>query len=184
MKRGALRVVAGSARGLRLDVPSGTTTRPTSDRVREAVFNALDSLGAVEGARTLDAFAGSGALGIEALSRGAEHVTFCEVDPKARAVLGTNLTHTKLDGRATVGAGDGARLVATGPWDLVLLDPPYAHDGWGPLLVDVARGLADDGVAVIESDREIELPTELEAVRLRRYGGTVVVFASRTGAGL
>ena len=182
VSRGAVRVVAGTARGLRLEVPAGTTTRPTSDRVREAVFNALDSLGAVDDAQVLDAFAGSGALGIEALSRGADHVTFCELDGAARAVLAANLVHTKLADRSTVSGGDGSRLVARGPWDLVLLDPPYAYDAWTDLLVEVAAGLVEDGVVVIESDREIELPAALHGVRVRRYGSTVVTFATRTGA--
>ena len=86
-------MVAGEARGLRLDVPAGIVTRPTSDRVREAVFNALESLGAIRGARVIDAFAGSGALGIEALSRGADHVTFVELEAEARTTIHTNLAH-------------------------------------------------------------------------------------------
>jgi 16S rRNA (guanine966-N2)-methyltransferase len=176
-------VVAGSARGRRLDVPPGSATRPTSDRVREAVFNALDSLGAIDGARALDAFAGSGALGIEALSRGAAHVTFVEADASARAVVAANLEATGLGDHSTLTGGDGARSAgSSGPWDLVLLDPPYAYDGWPELLDEVARGLAADGVVVVESDRDVELPSSLCAIRSKRYGGTVVTFASPTGA--
>lgn len=180
--RGALRVVAGTARGLRLDVPPGTGTRPTSDRVREAVFNALDSLGAVHGARVLDAYAGSGALGVEALSRGAEHVTFVEADAAARTVVAANLAATRLQDRADVVGGDGARAVGRGPWDLVLLDPPYAFDAWPALLADVLAGLAPDGIAVLESDRAVPLPEGLHGVREKQYGGTVVTFASPAGA--
>lgn len=180
--RGALRVVAGTARGLRLDVPTGSTTRPTADRVREAVFNALDSLGAVVGAQALDAFAGSGALGIEALSRGADHVTFVEVEAAARTVIEANLATTGLTARATVVGGDGGRTAAAGgPWDLVLLDPPYSFDRWDELLAQAKTGLAPDGVVVVESDRELVLPAGLHPMRTKQYGGTVVTFATATG---
>lgn len=179
--RGALRVVAGSVGGLRLDAPPGDGTRPTADRVRQATFNALDSLGAVEGARVVDPFAGSGALGIEALSRGADHATFADVDAVARATVDANLRTTGLAGRARVVPGDALRVVGGGPWDLVLLDPPYAYDGWEPLLVAVLDQLADDGIVVVESDREVDLPAGLHRLRVRRYGGTVVLIASPAG---
>lgn len=181
--RGSLRVVAGEARGRRLDAPAGATTRPTSDRVRQAVFNALDSLGAVQGARVLDAFAGSGALGIEALSRGAQQVVFAEVDGNARSVVEANLRSTGLADRGSVVARDGAvEAVRSGPWDLVLLDPPYGFDGWAGLLEGVAGALGPEAVVVIESDREIEPPPALGVIRVKRYGGTVVTFATRPGA--
>lgn len=175
-------MVAGSLRGRRFDVASGAGIRPTSDRVREATANALDSLGAIDGARVLDAFAGSGALGIEALSRGADRVTFAETDPMVREVLSANLRALGVEDRATVLATDGRRA-ATGPetWDLVLLDPPYDFDRWGVLLDDVAEHLGPDGVVVIESDRDIDLPDGLHHLRLKRYGSTVVAFASPTG---
>lgn len=181
---GTLRVVAGHARGLRLAAPPGATTRPTADRVREATFNALHSLGAVEGARVLDAFAGSGALGIEALSRGADHATFVDVDPAARQVVVDNLASTGLSASATVRGGDVVALLAATParsFDLVLCDPPYGTGQWGDLAPAVARVLADDGVAVFESDRELDLGDDLGVLRSRRYGGTVVTFASSTG---
>lgn len=179
---GVLRVVAGEAGGRRLAVPPGTRTRPTSDRVREAVFNALDSLGAVEDARVIDAFAGSGALGIEALSRGADHVTFAERERDALEVLRSNLEAVGLGGSATVVAGDASSAVGRGQWDLVLLDPPYDFDGWPDLLALVARVVADDGVVVIESDREVAVPAPLHVIRAKRYGSTVVLFAAPHGA--
>lgn len=182
IRRGALRVVSGTAGGLRLDAPPGDTTRPTADRVREAVFNALDSLGAIADATVLDAFAGSGALGIEALSRGASHATFVDADATARRVVEGNLTRTGLAERATVVAGDGARHAERGPWDLVLLDPPYEIETWDELLGQVASGLADDGLIVVESDREIAAPQGLDAIRMRRYGSTVVTFLTPAGA--
>lgn len=174
-----MRVVAGTARGRRLVAPAGSTTRPTADRVREAVFNALHSLGAVEGADVLDAFAGSGALGIEALSRGAERATFVEVDGRARQALATNLDATGLADRATVVAGEAlAHLAAPGGrYDLVLLDPPYAFDAWSSLLTSVTARLAPEGVVVIESDRPVETGPSVQVVRVKHYGSTVVAFA-------
>ncbi|QXC62651.1 16S rRNA (guanine(966)-N(2))-methyltransferase RsmD [Aquihabitans sp. G128] len=180
--KGALRVVAGEARGRRLDVPPGTSTRPTPDRVRQAVFNALESLGAVDGAHAIDAFAGSGALGIEALSRGADHVVFAETDAAARSVVAANLAATGFAGRALVSGGDGRRAAGGGPWDLVLLDPPYAYDEWDALLAELLPALDDDAVVVIESDREVALPAGLRGIRVKQYGGTVVTFATPTGA--
>lgn len=179
--RPQLRIVAGIAGGRRIDAPAGTTTRPTSDRVREAMFNALVSIDAVSGARVLDAFAGSGALGIEAASRGAASVTFAETDAGARAVITANLAATGLAHLGRVVGVDGGRLVADGPWDLVLADPPYAYEGWPDLLERAVAGLAPEGVLVIESDREIDLGADLHVMRVRRYGGTVVTFASLTG---
>ncbi|MCB0978175.1 MAG: 16S rRNA (guanine(966)-N(2))-methyltransferase RsmD [Acidimicrobiales bacterium] len=182
VRHGALRVVSGTARGLRLDVPPGSMTRPTADRVREAVFNALDSLGVVAGARVLDAYAGSGALGIEALSRGAATVTFVEADAVARSVTEANLARTDLSERAVVQGGDGAAMVGRGPWDLVLLDPPYATAGWDDLLAAALIGLVPGGVVVAESDREIDAVEGLDPIRSRRYGSTVVTFLTRPGA--
>lgn len=181
--KGALRVVAGSAAGRRFDAPAGSDTRPTSDRVREAVFNALDSLGAVEGAQVLDAFAGSGALGIEALSRGAAHATFIDADATSVEVVGANLRALGLDGRARVAVGDALRAVGSvGPLDLVLLDPPYAFDRWSELLEVVAAQLSEEAVVVVESDREVALPPALRGIRSKTYGGTVVQFAVPSGA--
>lgn len=177
-----MRVVSGVVGGRRIETPPGDATRPTSDRVREAVFNALDSMDVVEGARVLDAYAGSGALGIEALSRGAGHVTFIDADAVAREVITDNLGSLGLSDRAVVVGGDGAVALGRPPaggWDLVLLDPPYAFDGWPELLSSVRDSLSDDGVAVIESDAELELPAGLHAMRTKRYGGTVVLFATR-----
>jgi 16S rRNA (guanine966-N2)-methyltransferase len=171
-----VRVVAGSARGRRLVAPEGRETRPTSDRVREAIFNSLHSLGAVEGSTVLDLFAGSGALGIEALSRGAERCTFVESSHAAVGALRENLTTTGMVGRAEVVVADAAEWVSrTRPSaDLVLADPPYAFDGWAALL----DSLSADVVA-LESDRAVELPARFDAYRTRRHGGTVVTLGRR-----
>jgi 16S rRNA (guanine966-N2)-methyltransferase len=149
--------------------------------VREAVFNALHSMGAVEGARVLDLFAGSGAMGIEALSRGAAEATFVERSRSAVDAVRGNLQRCDLGERATVvqaealsflrseGAAQDSRRRC---WDLAILDPPYAFDRWGQLLT-----LVPAAVVVIESDREIEVPPDRAVVRARRYGATVVIVA-------
>ena len=170
-----MRVVAGTARGIRLVAPAGHDTRPTSDRVREATFNALGSLGAVEDARVVDLFAGTGALGIEALSRGAAHATFVERERAALDAIERNLEATGLGDRATVVRADVTRHLETqGTYDLALVDPPYAFDGWASVL---DRLEAD--IAVAESDRAIEPPEPWAMLRSRRYGTTVVTIVRR-----
>jgi len=178
-----VRVVAGELRGRRLAPPKGSTTRPTSDRVREATFNALGSLGVVAGARVLDLFAGSGALGIEALSRGAASATFVERDRAALAALRANLDACGLGaGRATVVVGDALALLASGrlagPWDLALLDPPYAFDAWDELLLAL-----DADVAVCEAGAEIAPPAGWQVARAKGYGTTVVTICRRVPGG-
>lgn len=180
-----LRVVAGASRGRRLVTPEGNDVRPTSDRVREAVFNSLGSMDALRGASVLDLFAGSGAMGIEALSRGAEHVTFVDSSPQAIRAVTANLKACGLEDRASVVRSEALRYlngISTDPvarrFDLVILDPPYAFDDWEALL-----GSVDASVVLIESDRSIDtkvhtLGGELVVSRERRYGGTVVAIAS------
>ena len=167
-----MRVIAGELRGRRLIAPAGTTTRPTSDRVREATFNALTSLDVVDGAVVLDGFAGSGALGIEALSRGATRCTFVERDRGALEALRTNLERCGLGpDRAVVVPGDVDRV--DGSWDLALLDPPYAFDGWDALL-----GGLDAQVAVCESGAPLPAVDGWMVVRQKAYGATVVTIVS------
>ncbi len=175
-----MRVVAGTARGRPLVAPPGTRTRPTGDRVREAIFNALFSRGGVVGARVVDLFAGSGALGIEALSRGAAHATFVDHDREARRAIARNLATCGFDDRATVVAAPVERWLAglgAGPgagerFDLAFCDPPYAFAGWERLLAAVPAALV-----VVESDRPVPLPAGWTLARDARYGGTWVGFA-------
>lgn len=174
-----MRVIAGAVRGRRLQAPPGDGTRPTPDRVREATFNALGSLGALVEATVLDLFAGSGAMGIEALSRGAAHATFVDSDRAAVRTIEGNLQVCGLADAATVVASPVARFLGgTGArrWDLALVDPPYAtdHEGWLALLGDLPADLA-----VLEAGHEVEPPFGWDVLRAKRYGGTHVVIARR-----
>jgi 16S rRNA (guanine966-N2)-methyltransferase len=176
-------VIAGTARGRRLAAPAGDATRPTADRVREATFNALHSLGAIEDAEVLDLFAGSGALGIEALSRGAAHATFVDRDRRAAEAVRTNLATTGLGGAATVLVTSVERALdeaatAGRRWDLALVDPPYAFDAWEALLPTVPADLV-----VAESGRPVPVPEGWRAIRQRRYGATLVAILRPPPAG-
>jgi 16S rRNA (guanine966-N2)-methyltransferase len=175
-----MRVVAGSVGGRRLVVPDGprSTTRPTSELVRGAVFNSLTSMDAVDDAVVWDLFAGSGALGIEALSRGAREAVFVDGDGAAAAVIRANLDSLGMASTARVVCGDVPQWLETaGRADLALVDPPYRFDGWDALL-----GLLAADLAVCESDRPIEPPGPWEVVRVRRHGGTVVTLLRRGAA--
>ena len=128
--RASMRVIAGELGGRTIRSPKGSTIRPTSDRVREAIFNTLFSLDAVDGAEVTDLFAGTGALGIEALSRGAAHCTFVDRDADAVALIESNLASLDLADRARVVRADAlVHARRTGPVDLVLADPPYRFEG-------------------------------------------------------
>ncbi|HEV3401467.1 MAG TPA: RsmD family RNA methyltransferase [Acidimicrobiales bacterium] len=165
-----MRVVAGLAGGRRLQAPAGRRLRPTSERVREAVFSSLHSLGAVQGARVLDLFAGTGALGIEALSRGAAAVTFVEADPAAAAAIRANLETTGLEGGTVVQADVGRFLDDPGPpVDLAFADPPYAFAAWPSVLERLPADLA-----VLESRRPVEVGEGWVVLRTARYGDTHV----------
>lgn len=176
-----MRVVAGSLRGRPIVSPPGDNTRPTTDRAREAVFNALHSLGAVEGAVVADLFAGSGALGIEALSRGAESCVFVERDRRALEAIRTNIDKLGLPGRARVLAGDvSSNLGSLRGLDLVLIDPPYDFDDWSVLLDRCGPCLAPDAVVVVESGRELPVLDDWDVVRSKRYGRAWVSFLVRS----
>lgn len=170
-----MRVVAGELGGRRLVSPEGPATRPTTDKAREAVFNSLSSLDLLVGAQVADLYAGSGAMGIEALSRGAEHCTFVERDRGALRALRANIDTLALDDRARVITGDVLAVVASIDADLTFADPPYDFDAWDRLL-DAVR--ADFVVA--EAGRAVAAPAGWEAVREKRYGRAWVTFLQRT----
>jgi 16S rRNA (guanine966-N2)-methyltransferase len=182
------RVIAGIAGGRRLAVPPGTTTRPTSDRAREGLFaSLLSELGTFDGARVLDLYAGSGAIGLEALSRGAAHVWLVESDTRAAAVIKANITAVGLPG-ATLAVDRVERLLSRPPadnkdnkdnkdrFDLVVADPPYAltEEAVRRLLTLLQAGwLADDAVVVIERATRsgpVDWPPGFLPGKSRRYG--------------
>jgi 16S rRNA (guanine966-N2)-methyltransferase len=172
-----VRVVAGQWRGRRLQAPPGAATRPTSDRVREALFSILG--GRVTDARVLDLFAGSGALGIEALSRGAAEVTFVDSDPAAIRAVRANLAALGADAevrRADARRFLGSASAAARQYDLVFLDPPYrlARDLGDVLTAALPSVLAPGATVVAESDRRAPLDPALPLLDERRYGDTLI----------
>lgn len=178
------RIVAGTAGGRTLQVP-GAGTRPTSDRVREALFSRLEHQGIVVGANVLDLYAGSGAVGLEAASRGAERVTLVESSKDAVEVCRRNATNLGLDDHVTVVGAKAERFVQSispEPWDLVLLDPPYDLDDGelAAVLSGVVPSLAPSAVVVVERSArsaEPQWPVGLVALGDRTYGDTAVWFA-------
>jgi 16S rRNA (guanine(966)-N(2))-methyltransferase RsmD len=179
------RIVAGRYGGRRLKAPTGRDTRPTADRVREALFSALDATTDLAEARVLDLFAGSGAVGLEALSRGASHVLLVESDAKAVRVIRENIAALGAGTAARVAAGRAVTVLAGGPaggaYDIVFADPPYALPE--PELTAVLAALtghgwlADGAVLVVERSSRSPEPTWVEGVtgeRGRRYGETAL----------
>ena len=172
-----MRVVAGTARGRRIRAPRGRAIRPTSDRVREAIFNALTSLGTLDGAVVADLFAGTGAMGIEALSRGAAHATFVDDDRTSLEAIRANLALTGLSGRAAVVRADAVAWAAAGPpVDLAIADPPYAFTEWPALLAGLRAG-----VVVLEAGRPVDPGPDWRVLRRKQYGSTVVTVAEPAG---
>jgi 16S rRNA (guanine966-N2)-methyltransferase len=173
-----LRVVAGTFKGRRLSAPRGTRTRPTADRVREALFSMLGDVG---GARVLDLYAGSGALGIEALSRGADSAVFVERDPRAVAAIERNLAAVGVD--APVLRQDVMRFLAAehGAFDLVFCDPPYdsASRMAGPLAERLPGLIAEDARIVTESDKRNPLELPFPLLVERAYGDTRIAIHER-----
>jgi 16S rRNA (guanine966-N2)-methyltransferase len=175
-----MRIVAGSRKGARIFAPKGLDTRPTGDRVREAVFNLI---GPVDGAEVLDLYAGSGAMGLEALSRGAARVTFVESERVAAETIVRNLDKLRFEGAVVLREDAGRKLAADAAggrrYDLVLVDPPYAmlKRTLPMLAAHLPSVLADDGVAVVESDSREEPDLPLAKRTSRRYGlARVTVF--------
>lgn len=180
-----MRIVAGQFRGARLVAPKSDAIRPTSDRVREALFNILDHGIAnfeIEGARMLDLFAGSGALGLEALSRGAKYGLFIDDAAEARGLIRRNIESLQLTGIAKIWRRGATKLGPAGnveAFDLVFVDPPYGK-GLGEEALNSVREdgwIKSGGIAVLEEDArsEIELPEGYEEFDRRTYGDTQIV---------
>lgn len=176
------RIIAGEAKGRRLQVPGGGT-RPTSDRAREGMFSSLQSMLDLEGAQVLDLYAGSGALGLEALSRGAARAVLVDDDPLALKALDANVATLGLPGAVVVDS-TVERFLERAPdasYDLVVLDPPY-DDDVEPALQALLPWLAPDGVVVVERRSRGPQPTWPEGLvedRDRRYGEAVLRYALR-----
>ncbi|MFJ3580746.1 16S rRNA (guanine(966)-N(2))-methyltransferase RsmD [Streptomyces sp. NPDC090127] len=174
------RVIAGTAGGRRLAVPPGNGTRPTSDRAREGLFSTWEAFHGLAGARVADLYAGSGAVGLEALSRGASHALLVEADPRAAKTVRENIRALALPG-AELRTGKAEQIV-TGPapaepYDLVFLDPPYAvsDDDLREILLTLRSGdwIADDALVTVERSTrggEFGWPAGFDPMRSRRYG--------------
>lgn len=177
-----MRIIAGDRRGARIAAPKGTATRPTGDRVREAAYNLI---GPVDGAAVLDLFAGSGAMGLEALSRGARRCVFVESDRPACGVIRDNLEKLRLAG-ALVLCKDALQALreergAGRSYDLVLVDPPYGT--WSELQLRLAEALpaalAPEGLLVVETSAKVEPELPLTLVTSRRYGSARITLFTR-----
>jgi 16S rRNA (guanine966-N2)-methyltransferase len=182
-----MRIVAGRFRGARIEAPKGLATRPTSDRMRQALFNVLEHGPPrfdFEGTRVLDLFAGSGALGLEALSRGARHAVFIEESPAARAAIRRNVEALGLTGATKIWRRDAAKLGKAGtlqPFQLIFCDPPYGKSlGERALEEAINGGWTEQGaIAVLEehADVGISWPLFFREIDRRRYGDTQIAIA-------
>lgn len=157
-----MRIVAGLLKGRRLQGPATDDVRPTSDRLRETLFNVLGP--GVQGSRVLDAYAGTAAVGLEAISRGAAQVTFFEKDPKAWKVAEANIAHCGVGDRCRLIRADFLRSSGGANCDLVFLDPPYDDDDLNAALRVAGRHAAPGGVIVLEHRRSRETPVELDGL--------------------
>lgn len=178
-----MRIIAGERRGAKLEAVPGMNTRPTADRVKEGLFNIIQ-MAIASDTRVLDVFAGTGALGLEALSRGAKEAVFIEQAPQALAVLKRNSAKCRYEDRARVLKGDALSLLATlqgQQFDLILLDPPYQKNLYAPVLFSVLKYhlLSDYGILVSEHSKTVPFSWDDERLNLyksRSYGETVLNF--------
>ncbi len=178
-----MRVISGIRRGLKLKCIEGETTRPTTDRVKESVFNIIQTHLPAES--VLDLFAGSGALGIEALSRHSSHCVFVEQDKQAFACVKQNLENAKLLDNATLVLKDANTYLAgcSLKFDIIFLDPPYNKGLLTPVfeLISKRSLLGDDGIIVVETEKDGEIPEHIDfqVVRRATYGKTTVTILKR-----
>ncbi len=177
-----LRIVSGSLGGRQLDAPSGNTTHPMSERIRGAVFNIL---GDIEGLTVLDAFAGSGALSFEALSRGASCALMIELDQNAFNIAKENAISLGLENQTEIIRGNikgWSNINQTRQFDIVFCDPPY-DAVLGLLIEKIARHVAEKGVLVLSWPTHVEIPPlpNMQIVQKKAYGNATLVFYSKTG---
>lgn len=176
-----MRVISGTARGKKLLSVPGMTTRPTTDRVKESIFNIIQNH--VRGARVLDLFAGTGQMGIEALSRGAAHCDFVDRDRAAQETVRKNIAAARVDDRARLHAGDFGPFLSArraGSYDLIFLDPPYGGKILKDALFAIERFdiLSSNGIIVCESAVEDVVETGLTVRRTYRYGAIQITIVS------
>ncbi len=176
-----MRIIAGTAKRMRLVVPRVRGLRPTSDAMRETLFNVLADC--IAGARFLDLFAGCGAVGLEALSRGAQWCTFVDVSPKCRRAIEENLERMRFAGRAEVIRADARaaveRLGEREPYHIAFADPPYGYEPLGELvaaLLGQQRAWANGAVVAVQHDREAIMPDDPSPTRVKHFGRTVMSF--------
>jgi 16S rRNA (guanine966-N2)-methyltransferase len=178
-----MRVIAGQFKGRRLKAPTWEGLRPTSDKLRETLFNIVAPR--ISGARVLDGFAGTGAIGIEALSRGAAHVTFVETDRRAAALIEQNVLLCGIEQGFAIERGDVEtvlrKLPAGAAFDIIVLDPPYDSRGLDEMFDAAAARLASGGVLILEhaSRREPDIPASLIRMRTVKSGDSTLTFLER-----
>lgn len=170
-----MRIIAGEYKGRRLESPADYSVRPTTDKVKEALFSILTEK--IWGSRVLDLFSGTGNLGIEALSRGARECVFCDSSRESLRLIKSNIAHCKAQDGARIVPGDFRKTLANleGEFDIILLDPPYGKGFLEPAFEIISQQslLAEDGVIVAEHRKEEEIPDELYGftkIKERKYG--------------
>jgi 16S rRNA (guanine(966)-N(2))-methyltransferase RsmD len=188
-----LRVISGTAKGHKLRTPKGNATRPTTDRVKESLFNIIAPY--IENAKVLDLFAGTGSLGIEALSRGADSAVFVDKSQECYGIIKDNLVHTKLSEKAEVFTGDSVLMLDKflgRKFDIIFLDPPYSKGLIDEALINILKNelIHNDSVIVAERDAKDVIPNEmgifkvgtlkLKKVRDQKYGDTILSFYTST----
>ena len=175
-----LRIIAGSLRGLTLDTPAGLDTRPTADRVKEALFSSLTPY--LKGARVLDAFSGSGALALEALSRGADFAVMCEIGKQAFSCCRKNIEKAKLSERTSLLLTDALSYIRNTEekFDIIFLDPPYAKGLYDEFLVHAAKKLNSGGIIIAEYEtaHSPNIPETLSVIKQKKYGRVNLLYLS------
>ena len=172
-----MRIISGTARGIKLDTLQGNSTRPTIDRVKEAIYSSIHFL--VEGSSVLDLFAGSGQMGVEALSRGANYSVFIDENVDATKIIKDNLLKTKLNSKATVYHTSAEQFLLSNKktFDIVFLDPPYAKGTLEKILPLVEKAVNNKGIVICESEVDLVLPEnvgDLIKSKTYKYGKVLV----------
>lgn len=178
-----MRVISGTARGAKLITLEGLETRPTGERVKEGLFSALNFV--LPGARVLELFAGSGQLGIEALSRGASFCTFVELSKQACSIVESNIKKTGFEGKSRLVNGDCGQFLSRcrDIYDIILLDPPYRKGTADLLMPMLSDRCAEGGLVALETERKYNAPSEFGGLKLKKsynYGNTAVHLYKKT----